>query len=255
MTPLIKVKNLYCSYGRDLPGPAKPILEAISFEQRQGEFVSVLGRNGSGKTTLIKTLAGLQPFDSGEVLIQGKPPNRAETARAIVFQDFALFDWKTVIENVEFGLKALGVDKGERRERAEACIARLGLTGNEDKYPRELSGGMKQRTAIARALAVRPQLLFMDEPFASLDSQVRYSLHELLLEIVEAEAKTVFFVTHDVEEAVLLSDRVIVLAGTPSTVSVDMKVTLPRPRAAEMRFGVELKEHLDQIKRGYVYET
>jgi NitT/TauT family transport system ATP-binding protein len=243
----IFVEDLHKSY----PGAqwgGRNILDGITFQQRPHEFVTIFGPNGAGKTTLIKIIAGLEDFDSGSVLIDGKPINEATPSRAIVFQDHALFDWKTVQENVEFGLKAKGIDRRERRLQAQHYINLVELTGHENKYPQELSGGLKQRTAIARALAVKPTILLMDEPFASLDTQVRRRLQDLVLDIWQQGHLTVLFVTHDADEAVLLSDRVLILSKAPALVIKDLRIHLPRPRHPEMRFNKEFQLYVHEIE-------
>lgn len=245
--PRIFVEDLYKSYaGTQLDG--RSILGGITFQQKPYEFVTIFGPNGAGKTTLIKIIAGLEGFDSGNVLIDGNPIHEAISSRAIVFQDHALFDWKTVQENVEFGLKAKGMDRKERRLYAQHYINLAELSGHENKYPHELSGGLKQRTAIARALAVKPTILLMDEPFASLDTQVRRRLQNLVLNIWQQERLCLLFVTHDADEAVLLSDRVLILSKAPAVVIKDLRIHLPRPRHPEMRYNKEFKLYVHEIE-------
>jgi NitT/TauT family transport system ATP-binding protein len=243
----ILIEDLYKSYpGAEWGG--RNILDGITFQQRPHEFITIFGPNGAGKTTLIKIIAGLEDFDSGNVLIDGKPINEATPSRAIVFQDHALFDWKTVQENVEFGLKAKSIDRRERRFQAQHYINLVELTGHENKYPQELSGGLKQRTAIARALAVKPTILLMDEPFASLDTQVRHRLQDLVLNIWQQENLTVLFVTHDADEAILLSDRVLILSKAPAVIIKDLRIYLPRPRNPEVRFNKEFQLYVHEIE-------
>ena len=216
---------------------------------KPNQFVSVFGPNGSGKSTLLKILAGLEPFDSGSVFIGDMRLSQTDVSLGVVFQDYALFDWKTVRENIEFGLKARGVIKNTRHDIAQDYIDRVELSGHEHKYPYQLSGGLRQRTAIARALAVQPDLLLLDEPFAALDTQVRRRLQQLVLNIWSIEKRTLVLITHDIEEAVLMSDRVIVLSKAPARIIRDIDINLPRPRMPEMRFEKHFQAYLDEIQQ------
>src|ERR1051326_1004278 len=245
--PFVSVRNLSKTFSASRNnGKTKPqvLFANFSFSQSAGEFVTLFGPNGCGKSTLVKILAGLESFDSGEVLINAKPVTKSDAAIAVVPQGCDLFDWKTLRENVEFGLKARGLTITDRREKAQEYIDLVKLNGHEDKFPHQLSGGMRQRCAIARALAVEPDFILMDEPFAALDVTVRSELHELLLGIWETKQLTVCFVTHDPEEALLLSSRVLVLGGNPTIVAKDVLIMLPRPRRLDMRFENRFHEHL-----------
>ncbi len=206
------------------------VIRDLNLKVADDEFVSFIGPSGCGKTTILRLIAGLEEPTSGEIyeddnLVEGPGPDRG-----VVFQEFALFPWRTVIKNIEFGLEIKGIPKEKRREIALEFIDLVNLEGFENAYPNELSGGMKQRVGIARALANDPDVLLMDEPFGSLDAQTRNIMQRELLRIWQKKSKTVIFVTHSVDEALYLSDRVIVLTARPASVKKDFKVDLPRPR-------------------------
>jgi NitT/TauT family transport system ATP-binding protein len=223
-------------------------LDNVSLEIGENEFVALIGPSGCGKTTLLKIIGGLLPYDAGQVVVDGTPVTGPGPDRALVFQSFALLPWRNVLANVELGLEARGVDKKERQERSLELIRRVGLGGFEQHYPHELSGGMQQRAGLARALAVRPKILLMDEPFGSLDEQTRRLLHEDLLQIWESQRQTVVFVTHSMDEAVYLSDRVVIMSPRPGRIREVLDIGLPRPRLGDAvrrsgRFG-ELTEYV-----------
>lgn len=205
-------------------------IKDLNFEIGDNEFVSVVGPSGCGKTTFLHILAGLRKSTKGEILVNGKLVIKPGADRGVVFQDYALFPWKTALENVEFGLKIQKIPPSERREIANNYLKMVGLDGFQNKYPKELSGGMQQRVGLARALANKPSLLLMDEPFASVDALTRMNLQELLTKVWENERRTVVFVTHSVEEAVFLSDKVIVFSCRPAKCKKIFTVNLPRPR-------------------------
>jgi NitT/TauT family transport system ATP-binding protein len=207
-------------------------LGGITFAINKGEFVAIVGPSGCGKTTLLRCLSGLMAPTSGEVTLAGAPVTSVPKDLTLVFQDYrrSLYPWLRVDANVEFPLKNSGIEKAERTERVRQSLDDVGLTGHAGKYPGQLSGGMQQRVSIARALAYRPNLLLMDEPFASVDAQTRASLEDVLLEVWERRKKTVLFVTHDIDESVYLADRVLVLSSGPSQVIADIEVDIPRPR-------------------------
>jgi ABC-type nitrate/sulfonate/bicarbonate transport system ATPase subunit len=223
------------------------VLNGISFSVEKGSLVSVLGPTGCGKTTLVRIIAGLLIPTQGLIKVDGHVVTGPSADRTVIFQEYGLFEWKTVMENVEFGLKAKGLPKRERRQLAQPYIDMVHLRGSERKYPKELSGGMKQRAAIARALAVEPECVLMDEPFAALDAQTRLLLQEEILEIWEETRKTILLVTHNVEEAVFLSDRIFVLSNLPARVVLDIEVNLPRPRSPEMRFERRYRDIVDRL--------
>ncbi|MCY3022613.1 MAG: ABC transporter ATP-binding protein [Planctomycetota bacterium] len=224
----------------------------VSFEVRDGEFLALVGPSGCGKTTILNLIAGFERPDEGEVFFEGRPVTGAGPDRLVIFQEHGLFPWLTVQRNVEFGLRVLGLDKHERRERAMHYLQMVHLTKFRRSYPFQLSGGMRQRTALARALAVEPQVLLMDEPFASLDPRTRDILHVELQSLWLQTHKTIVFVTHSVEEALRLSDRIVVLASQPGRVRHTLSVSLPHPRdfldaaLVEMRANI-LKEFEDEL--------
>jgi NitT/TauT family transport system ATP-binding protein len=203
-------------------------LDGIDVDFPRGQLTSLLGPSGCGKTTLLKIIAGLLPATSGEVLVNGKPVRGPGPERAFVFQDFALMPWATVLGNVAFGLELRGVGKAERLATSRHYITEVGLSGFEDKYPHELSGGMRQRVGLARALAVRADVLLMDEPFSAVDEQTRRKFQEDLLRLREIEKKTFVFVTHSIEEAVYVSDRIVLLSTRPGRISQVIVPDIPR---------------------------
>jgi NitT/TauT family transport system ATP-binding protein len=208
-------------------------LDGVDFSARAGEFVSVVGPSGCGKSTLLYILGGFVEASAGEARVDGAPIAGPDPARGIVFQEFALFPWKTVLGNVAYGLAARGLSRRERTAEARRYIDLMKLEGFERHYPKELSGGMKQRVALARSLIMDPDVLLMDEPFAAVDAQTRIALQQELLAIWDRTRKTVVFVTHSVDEALLLSDRVYVLSGRPARVRDVVTVGFARPRDPE----------------------
>ncbi len=211
-------------------GEAHLALEEVSLGVAAGEFVAILGPSGCGKSTLLYIVGGFIAPTHGRVTVSGKPVTGPAPDRGPVFQEFALFPWKTVLGNVMYGLREQGVAKREAEAKARALLALVNLTGYERFYPKELSGGMKQRVAIARTLAYAPSILLMDEPFGALDAHTRTLLQRELLDIWERDRKTVLFVTHSVEEAVFLAERVVVLTRSPGRVKASIAIDLPRPR-------------------------
>lgn len=222
-------------------------LSGIDLEVRDNEFLTVIGPSGCGKTTLLRIIAGLIPYDQGEVSINGQPVTGPGPDRSVVFQSFALLPWADVLTNVVFGLEIRGVAKAVRDAKAVELIKLVGLKGFENRLPKELSGGMQQRVGLARALAVDPDILLMDEPFGSLDEQTRRLLQEQLLRIWEQERKTVVFITHSMDEAVMLGDRVMLMTPRPGRVKEMINVPLKRPRGRELEKSgtfLEIKEYL-----------
>ena len=206
-------------------------LRDVSFGVAESEFICVVGRSGCGKTTLLNILAGFLSPTKGDVLIGGRAVRGRGLDRGVVFQDFAqLFPWRTAQRNVEFGLEMKGVPRGERAKTAQRFLGLVNLESFAGAYPHELSGGMQQRAAIARALAYNPSVLLMDEPFAALDALTRDEMQRLLVDVWRETKKTIVYVTHNVAEAVYLADRIVVLTPHPGTVKAEVKVTLPRPR-------------------------
>ncbi len=221
------------------------VLQSLSFVVRAGEWLTVVGPSGCGKSTLIGTIAGFVDPDEGAVLIDGAPVAGPGPDRVVVSQDLALFDWKTVLENVEFGLKARNLPKGQRAKLAREYLRRVRLEGVERQYPYVLSGGMRQRLAMARALAVEPKCLLLDEPLGALDAQLRIQLQDELQELWARGGRTVLSVSHDIEEAIYLSDRVVILTPAPARIDDVVAIDLPRPRISSMRSQsrfVELKQ-------------
>ena len=206
------------------------VLENMEHRIENGRFVSIIGPSGCGKTTLLRIIAGLEKSSAGKVLLDGKELVQGSEEIGLVFQEYALFPWRTTLQNIEMGLEIKGVDKERRRSTAMEYIKTFNLSGFENRYPRELSGGMKQRVAIARTLIMNPRVVLMDEPFGSLDSQTRNALQEFLLGIWEKRRDTIIFVTHNVDEAVFLSDQIVVLSKRPARMVKVLEVGLPRPR-------------------------
>ena len=221
---MLSVEHLSKTYG------SVEAIRDVSLGVDEGEFVSIVGPSGCGKSTLMEIVGGLIESSAGEITIAGKPVDGTDPAVGIVFQQESAFPWRTVAENVEFGLEMTGVGTDERRERAQAMIELVGLKGFEEHYPAELSGGMRQRVAIARTLVMEPKLILMDEPFGALDEQTRLILGEELLRIREATGATVLFITHSFDEALLLSDRIVVMTARPGRVKKIVENPLPRPR-------------------------
>ena len=211
-------------------GRAVVALEGVNLEVKESEFVMIVGPSGCGKTSLINIIGGLDEASSGEVLLDGKAVSGPGADRGMVFQGYSLFPWLTVQKNVEFGLKMKKVSAAERAEHARKYISLVGLEGFEDALPRQLSGGMKQRVAIARTLANEPEVLLMDEPFGALDAQTRVVMQELLADISRRTGTTILFITHDIDEAVLLGDRIYVMSRRPGTVRDVITVDIPGER-------------------------
>jgi len=205
-------------------------LQATDLDVAENDFITILGPSGCGKSTLLRIVAGLDRQSAGEVLLDGQRISGPGADRGMVFQSYTLFPWLTVQDNVCFGLRERGWPRAQQLEVAQSFIGKVGLKGFEHHYPKQLSGGMQQRTALARALANNPRMLLMDEPFGALDHQTRELMQELLLGIWEAEAKTVLFVTHDIDEAVFMGSRVVVMSARPGRIKLDRPVLLPHPR-------------------------
>lgn len=209
-----------------------PVLDGVDLRVRAGEFVSLIGPSGCGKTTLLRIVAGLLRPNAGEVRLDGSPSMGPSRDKAVVFQHFNLFPWRTAIDNAAYGLELQGVGKKERTERARRGLHVMGLEGFEDHYPTQMSGGMKQRVGIARALVVEPKLLLMDEPFGALDALTREYLQGELERLCANTGLTTLFVTHSLDEALFLSDRVVVMGSRPGRIVQDFEIPFPRPRAA-----------------------
>jgi NitT/TauT family transport system ATP-binding protein len=236
------------------------VLADVEFTIRAGAFVSVLGPSGCGKTTLMRAIGGLTRIDAGEILVGGGRVDGPPPAAAIVFQQFGLMPWKTIYDNVAFGLVARGFSRRELDARVRHYLDLVHLTGFERSYPYQVSGGMQQRAGLARALAVEPQLLLMDEPFASVDAMTREILHDELLGIWERDRRTVVFITHSIDEAIVLSDEIFVMSRSPATVVAQIPVDIARPRRERTVRGLpqfaELREHCwDLLESGGAEEA
>src|SRR5215467_8056552 len=221
----LEVEDAFSAAGRDI-----------------GEFRVLLGPSGCGKSTLLRIIAGLDQPDSGEVLVHDLPANGPSKDRGMVFQKYTSFPWLTVQENVEYGMKINGVPAAQRKETADRLLKAVGLSEFAGAYPETLSGGMQQRVAIARTLALRPSVILMDEPFGALDAQTRSEMQQLLLQIWDETACTILFVTHDVEEAVYLADRIFIMSSHPGTIVEDVQVPFDRPRSLELKEKSEFHE-------------
>jgi NitT/TauT family transport system ATP-binding protein len=230
-------------------GDGAPILQDISATIATGEFVSIIGPSGCGKSTLLKLVAGLNPINSGYIKVFATTATKARKTTSFIFQDATLLPWRTVRQNVGLGLELAGIARDRRRQTVDEMLALVGLTHVADAYPRELSGGMKMRVSIARALASRPRVLLLDEPFAALDEMSRDRMNEELLRLREEQAWTVLFVTHSVAEAVFLSNRILVLAPRPGRLAHDIPIPLPWPRTDETRQTPEFDTLINEVSR------
>jgi NitT/TauT family transport system ATP-binding protein len=238
--------------GKTFPGhgPGDPPVQALkdlSFTVADKEFCAVLGHSGCGKTTLLSMLAGFDRPTEGQLLLDDKPVGKPGWERTMIFQDYALFPWQTVEDNISFGLEMKNVRATERSRIVRDYIALVGLAGFERRYPHQLSGGMRQRVSIARALAVDPQVLLMDEPFAALDAQNRSLMQKEMVRIWERARKTCILVTHSIEEAVTLSDRILVMTRRPGTIKADINVELPRPRPEDSAEVIALRRRIREL--------
>ena len=232
MEKILEITNVSKSFASETGTPVKA-LENFSLDVAKGEFVCLLGSSGCGKSTLLGIIAGFEFPDSGKVYAKGKKITGPGTDRVLLFQDATLFPWLNIIGNVEFGLKAKDIPPKKRREIAMDWIERVHLKGFEKSFVHQLSGGMRQRTAIARALAIDPEIILMDEPFCAVDAMTRDMLHQELEKIWSETRKTIVFVTHNVRESVALGDRVVVFTPRPGSIAGEFKIDLPRPRSLE----------------------
>jgi ABC-type nitrate/sulfonate/bicarbonate transport system ATPase subunit len=240
----------------DVAGRAPTVaLQATDLDVAENDFITILGPSGCGKSTLLRIVAGLDKQSSGEVLLDGQRIDGPGADRGMVFQSYTLFPWLTVRDNVCFGLRERNMPRSQQLEIADAFLHKVGLRGFENHFPKQLSGGMQQRTALARALANNPRMLLMDEPFGALDHQTRELMQELLLGIWEAEKKTVLFVTHDIDEAVFMGSRVMVMSARPGRIKLDRDVPLPHPRHYSVKTTTvfaEMKAELTEQVRAEV---
>jgi NitT/TauT family transport system ATP-binding protein len=230
MTNILVAKNISKTFFDTVAKDDVVALNDISLSVQEHEFVSVIGPSGCGKSTFLRIVAGLDRPTAGEVLVSGRRVTGPGADRGMVFQEYALLPWKTTAANIEFGPRLQGLAKDKRKAIAQRFVDLVGLKGFEKKYPHQLSGGMRQRAAVARVLANNPAVLLMDEPFAAVDAMTRQRLQEELTAITAAERTTVLFITHAIEEAVFLSDRVVALSGRPGRIVADLRIDLPRPR-------------------------
>jgi NitT/TauT family transport system ATP-binding protein len=240
--PAIQERNLWMTFPGKTRDTPVHVLENVSLEVKRGEFVCIVGPSGCGKSTLLNIVGGFLKQSSGEVLVEGKPVTGPDPKRIFVFQENGVFPWLNVEDNVGFGL--LKKSAAERREIVSHYIEMVGLTGFDKSYPRELSGGMRQRVEIARALASSPDIIYMDEPFGALDFITRMKMRADLVRIWREEKKTILFVTHDIEEAVQLADTVLVMSKRPATVSLRQPIDLPRPRDLDSPGYLEARDHI-----------
>lgn len=249
---MIEIQGVSKSFGDN------HVLSNLNLEVRRGEFLVLLGASGCGKSTLLNLVAGFEKPTEGTVTVNGTLINDVTSACGMVFQQYALFPWKTVQENVEFGLKMKHVAKSERAVVARRFIEMVGLKGNENKYPQALSGGMKQRVSIARVLANDPDVMLFDEPFAALDAMTRQVLQDQLLSIYEQSGKTIVFITHSIDEALMLSTRMVIMGSQPGRVVQDLRNELPHPRTADIQLSnefVDLKRSIWQTVQDEVGRT
>jgi NitT/TauT family transport system ATP-binding protein len=241
----LELRNISMQFSRR--GQTFEALRDVSLQVEAGEFISIVGASGCGKTTLLRIVDGLRPPTRGEVWVDGRPVDRPGPDRGFVFQQDGLFPWRTIIDNVIFGLEVQGKSKGDARKRADTLLRLVGLNGFEQHFPHELSGGMRQRANLARALTIDPDVLLMDEPFASLDAQTREIMQSELLRIWRSNRKTVLFVTHQIDEAVYLADRVVVMTSRPGQVKAVVDVAIPRPRDLSVKRTPRFLELVDEI--------
>jgi len=242
MTALLQIKGLSKSFS--VKGKTFEALHDVNLSVGDKEFMCLLGPSGCGKTTLLRIMAGLEKPTSGAVLLDGVPIEGPGPQRGMVFQEYSLFPWRTILDNVAFGLELKGVSKDERYDKARRYLKTVGLEGFENSYPHELSGGMKQRVAIVRALVNNPKALFMDEPFGALDAQTRNVMQSELLRIWQEQQKTVIFVTHSVDEAIYLADRVVIMSARPGQINEVLEIEIPRPR---VRTSSEVNRYRERI--------
>jgi NitT/TauT family transport system ATP-binding protein len=236
------VRKSYARNGRPLE-----ILDVDSFAAREGEFITIIGPSGCGKSTFLHIMGGFIPAEAGRIEVYGKEVKGPGPDRGMMFQEFSLFPWKTVAGNIAWGLEVQGLRRSRIEETVGQYLDMIGLKDFANHYPAELSGGMKQRTALARALAFDPKVLLMDEPFGALDAQTRETMQEELTRLWERTGKTIVFVTHDIEEAVFLGDRVVVLSARPGRIREDIRIDLPRPRTLEIKKSMRCHEYRNQI--------
>jgi NitT/TauT family transport system ATP-binding protein len=245
MTAALEVSGLRKTFAKD--GKAFDILDIERFSAREGEFITIIGPSGCGKSTFLHIMGGFIGADAGTIEVYGKRVREPGPDRGMMFQEFALFPWKTVAGNVAWGLETLGYARKDIDETVQRYLEITGLAEFRHHYPAELSGGMKQRVALARVLAFNPKVLLMDEPFGALDAQTRETMQEEVTRLWERAKKTIVFVTHDIEEAVYLGDRVVVLTARPGRIREEVRIDLPRPRPLEIKKSMQCHEYRNHI--------
>jgi ABC-type nitrate/sulfonate/bicarbonate transport system ATPase subunit len=245
--PKLSIREVSRTFPGVRGGPATRALETTSLDVAENDFIALLGPSGCGKSTLLRIVAGLDRPTTGEVRLDGAPVTAPGPDRGMVFQSYTLFPWLTVRENICFGLREKGMPVAEQHRIAAEFVDRVGLKGFENHYPKMLSGGMQQRTALARALANDPKILLLDEPFGALDHQTRALMQELLLAIWEADRKTVLFVTHDIDEAVFMANRVAVMSARPGHIKCDLAIELPHPRHYTVKTTPEFSRYKAEL--------
>jgi ABC-type nitrate/sulfonate/bicarbonate transport system ATPase subunit len=255
--PILEFNSVCKSFKQPRQDQAISVLQDLSFKienEEAGEFIALLGPSGSGKSTILNLISGMLMPESGSISINGKPITIPNTDSVTVPQAYTCFPWRTVQGNVEFGLEVQGKSKADRSKLAVEYLEKVGLADRKTAMPKELSGGMQQRVAIARTLAMRPAIMLMDEPFGALDAQTRSDMQQMLLRVWEAEKNLIFFITHDIAEALLLANRVLVLGGKPARIVQDIKVPFSRPRDADLTanplFAGYVQQILAQLREG-----
>ncbi|WP_353858496.1 ABC transporter ATP-binding protein [Azospirillum formosense] len=251
----LSIRNVEKTFpGRNNTAPTRALMPT-SLEVADNDFITILGPSGCGKSTLLRIVAGLETPTTGEVLLEGKAVSGPGPDRGMVFQSYTLFPWLTVRDNVCFGLRERGLPRAEQLAIADRFLAQVGLKGFENHHPAQLSGGMQQRTALARALANDPKMLLLDEPFGALDHQTRELMQELLLGIWEADRKTVMFVTHDIDEAIFMASRVVVMSARPGRIKCDIAIDLPHPRSYKVKTTPEFAAYKERLTEEIRVET
>jgi NitT/TauT family transport system ATP-binding protein len=241
----LQASGIRKSYAKN--GQALEILDVATFAAREGEFITIIGPSGCGKSTFLHIMGGFIPAEAGRIEVYGKQVQGPGPDRGMMFQEFSLFPWKTVAGNIAWGLEVQGAPRAKIEETVARHLEMIGLKDFANHYPAELSGGMKQRAALARVLAFDPKVLLMDEPFGALDAQTRETMQEELTRLWERTGKTIVFVTHDIEEAVFLGDRVVVLSARPGRIREDIRIDLPRPRTLEIKKSMQCHEYRNRI--------
>ncbi|MBI3090774.1 MAG: ABC transporter ATP-binding protein [Candidatus Tectomicrobia bacterium] len=247
MPTKLEIKDLCKGFTSLRSEQSLPVFSGLELRVAENEFICIVGPSGCGKTTFLRILDGLIPFDSGEILLDGQRVIKPGIDKGFVFQDSSLLPWRTVVDNIILGLELHGTPRREARARARHYVELVGLRGFENHYPYELSGGMQQRVNLARALIIEPQVLLMDEPFASLDAQTREIMQLELLKTWGGTRKTVLFVTHQIEEAVYLADRVVVFSSRPATIKAEIPIELTRPRPLAVKRSPQFLAYIDRI--------